>query len=185
MNEIDRLVNNYQKQTALPWTQNLAGKQRVWFAVYDPSSERYLRARIQHFEMATRESKHGWLLLDLTRLLPQWLAKHEYREQIFSEPRYFTPGEQVENLAIAEIKKICTLDEADSNAVVAIMGLASLFGFVRVSRLLDTVEADIRGRLLVFFPGEYQQNMFRFMNARDGFNYMAVPITSTEGFIRP
>jgi hypothetical protein len=39
--------------------------------------------------------------------------------------------------------------------------------------------------LLFFFPGEYVGNVYRFMEARDGFNYMAVPITSTESFINP
>jgi hypothetical protein len=39
--------------------------------------------------------------------------------------------------------------------------------------------------MLVFFPGEYTNNVYRFMDARDGFNYMAIPITSTESFITP
>jgi hypothetical protein len=63
--------------------------------------------------------------------------------------------------------------------------LASLFDFMRVSSLIDRVEDSVRGRLLVFFPGEYQRNIYRFMDARDGFNYMAVPITSTETFLNP
>ena len=33
--------------------------------------------------------------------------------------------------------------------------------------------------------GEYAGNVYRFMDARDGFNYMAVPITATESFIQP
>ena len=57
------------------------------------------------------------------------------------------------------------------------------FGFIQVSRLIGRVEESIPGRLLVFFPGEYRQNVYRFMDARDGFNYMAVPITSSESFL--
>ena len=30
------------------------------------------------------------------------------------------------------------------------------------------------------FPGDYERNLYRFMDARDGFNYMAVPITCAE-----
>jgi hypothetical protein len=63
------------------------------------------------------------------------------------------------------------------NAVVALFGVASLFGFARVSRLLETVERDIRGRLVVFFPGHFEQNNYRLLDARDGWNYMAVPIS--------
>jgi hypothetical protein len=56
---------------------------------------------------------------------------------------------------------------------------------MRVSSLIERVEDSIRGRLLVLFPGDYTGNVYRFMDARDGFNYMAVPNTSTESFIRP
>jgi hypothetical protein len=54
---------------------------------------------------------------------------------------------------------------------------------MRVSSLMERVEDTVRGRLLVFFPGEYTGNVYRFMDARDGFNYLAVPITSAESFI--
>lgn len=66
-----------------------------------------------------------------------------------------------------------------------ITGLATLFDFIRVSSLIERVEDRVRGRLLVLFPGEFAGNVYRFMDARDGFNYMAVPITSTESFIIP
>ncbi len=56
---------------------------------------------------------------------------------------------------------------------------------MRVSSLIERVEDGVRGRLLIFFPGEYANNVYRFMDARDGFNYMAVPITSIESFIDP
>jgi hypothetical protein len=81
------------------------------------------------------------------------------------------------------VRIACSREEADAGSVVAIIGLASLFDFMPVSSLIDRVEDSIRGRLLVFFPGEYAGNIYRFMDARDGFNYMAVPITSTEGFL--
>ena len=61
------------------------------------------------------------------------------------------------------------------------IGAGSLFGFAHVSGVIIDLEESIRGRLLVFFPGEYERNVYRFMDARDGFNYMAVPITCSEG----
>jgi hypothetical protein len=83
------------------------------------------------------------------------------------------------------VQEACSREEADANSVVAVTGLASLFDFMRVSSLIERVEDSVRGRLLVLFPGEYAGNVYRFMDARDGFNYMAVPITSTESFINP
>lgn len=183
MNAIDRLIANYQRLVVLPWSPHLAGRQRVWFAIYPPVEERRLRARLQHFETATLEARHGWHLVDLTSLVPEWLANHEYRDGIFAEPQYCSPGSEVEELTIERLKHACQTE--DANAVMAVTGLASLFDFIRVSRVLDAVETDIRGRLLVFFPGEYQHNTYRFMNARDGFNHMALPITSIESFVNP
>lgn len=43
------------------------------------------------------------------------------------------------------------------------------------------VEPHIRGRLLVFFPGVYEHENYRLLDARDGWNYRAVPILAAEG----
>ena len=83
------------------------------------------------------------------------------------------------------VKEACSREEADAGSVVTVTGLASLFDFMRVSSLIERVEDSVAGRLLILFPGEYAGNTYRFMDARDGFNYLAVPITSTESFINP
>lgn len=185
MSAIDRLLANYSRQVHLPWSPNMSGKQRVWFAVYPPAEERRVRARQPQFEAVTLEANHGWSTVDLTRLLPEWIAAHEYREDIFKQPEHFSVNSEVEDLAVERVRQACLRDEADATSVVAVTGLASLFDFMRVSSLIDRVEDCVHGRLLVFFPGEYAGNVYRFMDARDGFNYMAVPITSTESFLIP
>lgn len=185
MSTVDRLISNYTRQVRLPWPASLSGKQRVWFAVYPPSEERRVRARLPQFEAETLQARHGWSVVDLTRLLPEWMAAHEYREGIFQEPELLTVDNELEVRACTMVRDACLREEAGADSVVAVIGLASLFDFMRVSSLIERVEDSVRGRLLVFFPGEYQLNTYRFMDARDGFNYMAVPITSTESFISP
>lgn len=185
MSAIDRLLTNYSRQVRLPWSPNMAGKQRVWFAVYPPAEERRVRAHLPQFETHTLEANHGWSEVDLTRLLPEFIAAHKYRESIFKEPKHWRAGSEIEVRAAALVSEACSREDADASSVVTVTGLASLFDFMRVSSLVDRVEDNIRGRLLVFFPGEYAGDVYRFMDARDGFNYMAVPITSTESFINP
>ena len=73
------------------------------------------------------------------------------------------------------------LEKADELTVVAVTGVASLFGFMKVARLMEMVQNSIPGRLLVFFPGEYQDSTYRLLDARDGWNYHAVPITAAGG----
>jgi len=43
--------------------------------------------------------------------------------------------------------------------------------------VLKAVETMIQGRVVVFFPGSYDQNTYRLLDAREGWNYMAIPIT--------
>jgi hypothetical protein len=43
--------------------------------------------------------------------------------------------------------------------------------------LLDALNESVAGRLLIFFPGEHQGNSYRLLDARDGWNYLATPIT--------
>jgi Domain of unknown function (DUF1788) len=185
MSAIDYLLNNYSRQVRLPWSPNMSGKQRIWFAVYPPAEERRVRAHLPQFETHTLEANHGWTTVDLTNLLPEWISAHEYRESIFKEPEYFSADSELENLAIERVRQACSREDVDATSVVAITGIGSLFDFIRVSSLIEHVEDSVRGRLLVFFPGEYAGNVYRFMDARDGFNYMAVPITTTESFINP
>lgn len=185
MSAIDRLLSNYSRQVRLPWATNISGKQRIWFAVYPPAEERRVRARLPQFETVTLEAGHEWTAVDLTDLLPRWIANHEYRDGIFAEPEYFSANRELEDLAVERVRQACSSSDAHATSVVAVTGLASLFDFMRVSSLIEQVEDSVRGRLLVLFPGEYAGNVYRFMDARDGFNYMAVPITSTQSFINP
>src|SRR3954464_13314330 len=140
MSAIDRLLTNYSRQVRLPWPANLSGKQRVWFAVYPPVEERRVRARLPQFEAMTLEAKHGWICVDLTRLLPEWIAGHEYREGIFEQPEHLSDSSELEALAAEQVRRACSREDADTGSVVAVTGLASLFDFMRVSRLIDRVE---------------------------------------------
>ena len=60
-------------------------------------------------------------------------------------------------------------------------GVGGLYGFTYLHEVLKAVEPLIRGRVVVFFPGSYDQNTYRLLDARDGWNYMATPITSLAG----
>jgi hypothetical protein len=182
MSQINNLITNYRRHVGIPWQSNLAGRQRVWFAVYPPSEERRVRARIKEFETYTLEAKHGWKLIDITDLPARWLAEHEYREAYFEEPSALSMiAEDLKSHVASVLRAACQAQDVDKDTAVAVVGVGSLFGFTHLSSVIVDLEESIRGRLLVFFPGEYERNVYRFMDARDGFNYMAVPITCAEG----
>lgn len=185
MAQIERLIQNYDTRVSLPWERNLAGPQRVWFAVYNKAEERRLLRRLEEFEISTKRAKHGWITIDLTDSFGQWLASHEYRGGYFETPEHLegeSPALDDFQAAItAQVTNVLASPKADENTVVAIYGVACLLGFMKTSELVSRVESAIRGRLLVFFPGEHEDNTYRFLDAREGWNYLAVPITADEG----
>ena len=61
-----------------------------------------------------------------------------------------------------------TSPDVTETSVVAVFGAGSLYGFTHVSEVLKGVERDVRGRLVVFFPGTLEQNNYRLLDARDG-----------------
>lgn len=180
MNKVERLIRNYERHVALPWDDTLSGAQRVWFAVYDKTDEQRLRARVGDFELATRGAGKGWRLCDLTDAFPEWMGAKEYRESYFESPEDLEIA-LGDFLRFAADKVAGHLGDAHhKDEVVAVLGVAALFGFARVSDLVHAVQPRVRGRLLVFFPGEYENNSYRLLDARDGWNYLAVPITHHE-----
>lgn len=175
MSKIDDLLSQYEKNVELPWKQRVAGVQKVWFVVYPPEYEREVRARLDEFKLTTTRSDHGWHHCDLTTALPEWMAAHEYREGYFEDPDDidFIMEDFLEYLAE---KVNGTIQDADNDDVVALTGIGTLFGFVFVSDLIGAVEQHIQGRLAVFFPGRHERNTYRLLDARDGWDYLALPI---------
>ena len=178
---IEGLLHNYQGHVSIPWESNLAGAQKVWFAVYNPMDERRLRTRIGEFETATKRAGHGWHQLDLTTAFARWMAAEEYRDSYFQAPEDLDMAlSDFEIFTSSEIEAMLTAASVDAESVCAVFGIASLFGLCRVSKLLESVGHSIRGRFLVFFPGERDDANYRLLDARDGWNYLAIPITSQE-----
>ena len=69
-----------------------------------------------------------------------------------------------------------------SNSVVAINGVGSIFGFLKVKEVVDKLAPLVTGRLLVFFPGSYENNNYRLLDGYDGWNYLAVPLSADKDY---
>lgn len=181
MGAVEDLVRAYERFVRLPWESTLAGPQRVWFAIYEPTQERRLRLRIPEFEVATKVAGHRWRCVDLTDSFAQWMAQHEYREAYFAQPETMQIALVAFGTFLAQrVTEALTAPDVDEQTMVAIVGVGSLFGLSRVSSLIEKVAPAIRGRLLVFFPGQRDRTNYRLLDARDGWDYLAVPITATE-----
>jgi hypothetical protein len=189
MNRIELLKKNYQRLCEHSWDRNVAGAQRVWLAVYDKEDEQKLRLRLGIFEEVTQQSGHKWMAIDLTDASADWMCGLENASYVES---YFESPESLDNAVLTDllqsiVKRIrstlVALTDPD-NTVLALYGVASLFGFLKIAEILPKVEGDAQGRLLVFFPGVSEQNNYRLLDARDGWNYLALPITASEAEVR-
>jgi hypothetical protein len=176
MSEIDDACQAFVRQLSEPWSPHLAGPERVWMLTYRPDSERRLRHRLPMFRTATEASQRTWQLIDLTMSFEDWLQKHEYRDEYLREPESLGFGalDEFADLLVREVT--ARLREGDAETVSALLGSASLFGLMRVSRLIHELAKAVPGRLLVFFPGSRHDNNYRLLDGHDGWNYLAVPI---------
>lgn len=179
MARIEDLADSYGHHIATPWQRTVAGAQRVVMVAYDKEMERVLRARIGEFETRTRAAGHDWYEVDLTTAFSTWLAADDYRDAYFESPEDLQLKLDAEfpEYVAGKIRAVLSRADVSDSSVVAVYGVASLFGFTRFSQVLKLLEGDIRGRLVIFFPGQFEQNNYRLLDARDGWNYMAVPIS--------
>ena len=184
MNQIDRLLENYRSHIQMPLQPGLPSSQRVWFAVYPAGEERNLINRIDEFELATKEVMHPYVRVDLKGSLAKWLAsiEDEERAEWFKHPNDIELYAKTEwkDVLIAYIQKEVANTPTPESTVFALTGLMDLYDFLHVSELIDGLEKTIPGFLLVFFPGEKEGNTYRFLDARTGWNYLAVPILSEK-----
>ena len=110
----------------------------------------------------------------------EWMAGDEYRDEYFASP------EDLQLKLDAEFTELCCRTPARGTSEGGIRHLIQWSPFKVSARCSDSCEfstskkwlkADIKGRLVVFFPGQFERNNYRLLDARDGWNYLAVPIT--------
>lgn len=176
---IDLLIERYKHVVNLPWERHLAGPQRVWFAIYDKTDERRLRYRLNDFEAATTLAGHKWREVDLTDAFARWMGEMPYRDAYFEDPSEIERALPEFQAAVVNLVE-GAFRSGDADTVVAVRGVACLYGLLKVSEVVQQLATHVPGRLLVLFPGEHEGNNYRLLDARDGWNYLAVPITAHE-----
>jgi len=179
VNRVRRLLASYAKFIGVPWRDNAAPAQRVIFCVYNESEELRLRAKIDEFEIATRESGHDWYVFDLTDTFAEWLSGQRYAESYYRKPDLLaTLLPQYLDFIADRFGQFLQTVGADDGSVIALKGVGSLFGLLKVKAVVDKLAPMVKGRLVVFFPGTFENSNYRLLDGYDGWNYLAVPITA-------
>ena len=180
MASVEPLLRAFENQLDLGWHSTRAGPQRVWMCVYDPALERKLLLRLDEFRNAVVKRGKSWRPLDLAASFSTWLARSRFRERYFADPTLLAPGapaleefaEALRDRLLEELRQ----PDADERSVVALHGVGALFKLASTAALLKSVDGEIRGRVLVFFPGRLEADRYRLFDAYDSWDYLAVPV---------
>ena len=175
---LSKLLKSFDSHISIPWPKAVSPDERTIFVVYNKEDELKLRARIGEFENSATQSGHPWLQLDLTHSFEQWMAEQDYKETYFEDPEYLKGlYNDFTNELVAELKNQFVVKQ-DEIGVGALLGCGALFGFASVSGLVEEIAKEVKGRLVVFFPGEHQNNNYKLLDAKDGWGYHATAITA-------
>lgn len=179
MSAFDDLLGHFRARLSVPWREDVPAPARVWLLHYDKSLERRVRGRLEEFRLATLAEGKGWRQIDLAPLFGAWIAEQPFFERLSKRPSQLESVlPDFEAHVVGRLKaelKIC-----EKGDILTVTGVASLFGLLRASVLIAQTASSIRGRMMVTFPGTHSHGVYRLLDARDGWNYHAVPIPSPE-----
>jgi len=180
VSKTDQLLSAFELVVNEPWSTSLSGQERVWFLVYDPAEQRKVELRLGDFETATIKAGKKWVNISLKKCFPIWMTNHEYKEEYFNDPETLVDQLEAEfkQFAIDFLIKEIENQGSDDTTLIAIRDISSLFGFNRMSDVLNGCSNAFKGRMLILFPGEFDKNHYRLLDARDGWSYLARPITA-------
>ncbi len=175
---VEDLLTAFRTRLAVPWRPDEAAAGRVWMLWYDKSLERRVRGRLGEFRLAVEQTGRGWYEFDLAPEFGTWVAHQTWFERAAKRPSTLgTVLTDFEAHLTGQLQD--RLRQCGQNDILALTGVASLFGLTRASTLIAKVADSIPGRLLVTFPGTHQGGIYRLLDARDGWSYLAVPIPSS------
>jgi hypothetical protein len=175
LSSTEELLVELKKRLTVPWRDDEPPAGRIWILWYDKANERRVRGRLSEFRLATEQAGREWREFDIAPRFGSWVALQPWFERLAKRPGSLsTVLPQFEVYLAESIKR--ELAACGRNDILALTGIASLFGLTRASSLIGNVADSVPGRLLVTFPGAHRGGIYRLLDARDGWNYLAVPI---------
>jgi hypothetical protein len=178
---VDDLLVAFGERLRVPWRRDETAPGRVWMLWYAKDHERRVRGRIGEFRLAALNAGKGWREFDLAPLFGQWVVAQPWFERAARRPSTLSTviGQfetTIANRVGAELAA-CGPDD-----ILTLTGVASLFGLIRAQDLIRRVTdaTPVPGRLMLTFPGAHRDGIYRMLDARDGYNYLAVPIPSVD-----
>src|SRR5690606_8694710 len=135
---------------------------------YHETEELRLRAKVDEFEIVTRAAGHDWALFDLTNSFPNWLASQRYAKSYFQKPNLLsTLLPKYLSYIEAEFDTFLQDRNVSENFVVELQFVCSLLLILKIKEVVDMIDPRVKGRLLVFYPGSYEDNNYHLLDGYD------------------
>jgi hypothetical protein len=179
LSAFDDLLAHFRARLSIPWQEDVSAPGRIWLLHYDKNLDRRVRGRLDEFRLAAQAEGKGWRQVDLAPLFGAWLAEQPFFERLATRPSQLESVLPDFEAHVVRLLK-AELAACSKNDLVAVTGVASLFGLLRASVLIAQTASSVQGRMVVAFPGTHSHGVYRLLDARDGWNYLAVPIPSPE-----
>lgn len=177
MSKINQLLTEFKKIIKEPWPRGLSGQEKVWFLIFEPSDLRKMHFKLGEFEIVAKNANRKWHLVSLNNYFSEWLSNHDYKDAFFEEPEDISDALQEDfKEYILSRFELDLGKKTDENTLCVLKDVSAVFGFIKLSEIINAISKKIPGRLMVLFPGEYANNQYRLMDARDGWDYLARPI---------
>lgn len=186
MNRVDSLIESYKRHISMPYRKEKSLTQRTWIAVYPPEEELRLRIKLGEFEILTKDNGYEWSGIDLSDAIADWLDSLDERKKQECLANDKDTEDTAESLFKRHLVKVIENAIGKQKAVdcdktvFAITGSMGIYDLTFISDVFEDLHKDTPGNLLLFFPGEKEGNIYKFLNARKGWNYMAVPILANN-----
>jgi hypothetical protein len=179
LSTVEELLAAFRGRLDVPWRPDEPPAGRVWMLWYAKEHERRVRGRLGEFRLAAEQAGKGWRDFDLAPRFGEWVAAQRWFERAAKKPGTLsTVLPQFEQHLVGRVR--AELERCGPDDLLVLTGVASLFGLLRASTLIAQVADRVPGRLVVTFPGTHQGGIYRLLDARDGWNYLAVPIPSAD-----
>jgi len=180
MNRIEQLARKFEDHISLSWQAHLTSAEKTIFVIYPKDDELRLRAKKDLFQQACVKAGHPWMEIDLDGIFPEWMSTLEFAEEYYKFPEDLRQKLETEFTDFVAAKISAKLNAMNEDEVLGVLGVGTLFGLTHFSSILKKLDGLVRGRLVAFFPGSYDKNVYHLLDARDGWGYMVCPITLTE-----
>ena len=166
MNELSERLFHLLSQPKFLKMEGLANEVPIFIHTYDPTQEDTLRRMVEGLVTRLRSKGIQVAAVDLFNLVLQELDESTILEDFLEGEASYAPEERLETLQNYSdpkehlIPRLIQTTGSDGVQLTLVTGSGRIFPFLRTHSILESLQpAMLRHPVVIFFPGEYLQDL--------------------------